>query len=156
MIEFIPFAERYAEDAVNMWRASKEAAIGLPERHDVASHRIFLTEHLVKTSRVYLAIDTSINRVVGLMALQENELTQLYIHGDYQRRGIGSAFISLAKSLSPSSLALYTFEVNTGAQSFYEQHGFVIVGRGSENEENLPDIRYEWNPRVSIPRRSMI
>lgn len=28
--------------------------------------------------------------------------------------------------------------------NFYEKHGFTIIGRGHANEENLPDLRYEW------------
>ncbi len=41
-------------------------------------------------------------------------------------------------------LTLYTFEVNENAQRFYEKHGFKVIGKGHENEENLPDIQYEW------------
>ena len=144
MIEFLPFAERYAADTVAMWRASKEAALGIPEKHDVESQRAFLKEHLARTNRVYLAIDNSTNRVVGLMALEETEINQLYVHLDYQRQGIGSAFMSLAKSLSPHHLGLFTFEINEPAQAFYRRHGFTETGRGFENEEQLPDIRYEW------------
>ena len=48
------------------------------------------------------------------------------------------------KRRSGGRLTLYAFEVNRNAQRFYEKHGFRETGRGHENEENLPDIRYEW------------
>ena len=36
------------------------------------------------------------------------------------------------------------FEVNENARRFYEKNGFKIKSKGHENEENLPDILYEW------------
>ena len=41
-------------------------------------------------------------------------------------------------------LTLSTFEVNEKARRFYERNGFEVIGGGCENEENLPDIQYEW------------
>ena len=58
--------------------------------------------------------------------------------------GIGSRLLQMAKELSPENLQLFTFVINKGAQAFYEKHGFTIVDRGYENEENLPDLKYEW------------
>jgi len=38
---------------------------------------------------------------------------QLYIHPDFQRRGIGKALLDFARSLSPGRLWLYTLQINT-------------------------------------------
>ncbi len=143
-LEYIPYSERYAEDTVLMWRESKEAAIGVPERHDFSTHLKFLKNELISRNSVYLCIDTNADKVVGLMALADSELNQLYVHIDYQRRGIGTGFIQLAKKLSPEKLELFSFEVNIKAQAFYRHHGFFVIGQGYENEENMPDIRYRW------------
>jgi hypothetical protein len=55
----------------------------------------------------------------------------------------------MAKELSPGKLQLFTFEINKNAQTFYAKHNFKVIGRGFENEENLPDIKYEWILLVS-------
>jgi ribosomal protein S18 acetylase RimI-like enzyme len=143
-IEIIAYDDRYARDTVRMWRDSKEKALRQKDVHDFEEHLAFLRSVLVKENKVFLAIDKEFERVVGILAINGNWLNQLYIHINYQKIGIGSRLLNLAKELSPGKLELYTFEVNKNAQAFYEKHGFRITGRGFENEENLPDIKYEW------------
>ena len=61
-------------------------------------------------------------------------------------RGIGSALLAVAKRERPQGLRLWTFQSNTGAQRFYERHGFVEVRRtdGRDNEERAPDVLYAY------------
>ncbi|MEX0287199.1 MAG: GNAT family N-acetyltransferase [Paracoccaceae bacterium] len=72
----------------------------------------------------------------------EDEVTSLY--SAVPGQGHGKALIDHAKTLRPR-LSLWTFESNTGAQRFYLREGFAEVERSAgDNEEKLPDIRYEW------------
>jgi len=144
-IELVRYQKKYGEAAVMMWRNSKEKAIGVKETHSFEDHLYFLNEILVQDNLVYLALLKHNKEVVGLMATNNEHLNQLYIHIDYQRIGIGSRFLNLAKESSSGKLQLYTFEVNHSAQTFYERHDFQIIGRGNNNGEGLPDILYEWN-----------
>lgn len=86
--------------------------------------------------------------VVGVMVLEGEELSQLYLAPEWRGRGIGDRFVALAKERSPRGLGLWTFQVNTPAHRFYERHGFVAVERtdGDGNEEREPDVRYLWHP----------
>jgi GNAT superfamily N-acetyltransferase len=144
-IVIIAYDEKYARGAVEMWRGSKEKALKQKDVHSFEEHLAFLRFVLVKENKVFLAIDKETETVTGLMAINGNCLDQLYIHNNYQKTGIGSRLLNLAKELSPGKLRLYTFEANKNARAFYEKHGFKIIGRNFENEENLPDIKYEWN-----------
>jgi len=148
--EIIVYKDKYARDTVKMWRDSKTKAIGQKDIHSFEDQLSFLQAKLVKENKVFLAIDKEFDRVVGLLAINGKELNQLYIHINYQKRGIGSRLLNMAKEFSPGKLELFTFEVNKKAQAFYEKHGFRIIGRGSENEENLPDIKYEWVKNNSV------
>ncbi len=139
-IQLVEYAEKYAVSAVTMWRTSKEKAIGIKEIHSFDDHLYFLNEVLAKENTIYLAIQVDSDAVVGLMATDGVFLNQLYIHTDFQRRGIGSRLLGLARNVSSGKLRLYTFEINLGAQAFYEKHGFKVTGRGSDNEEQLSDI----------------
>lgn len=135
----------FAEEAVAMWRLSKETALGQKEIHSFESHVHFLNHILPQEYEIYLALENW--RVVGIVAFNSDELNQLYVANDQQGKGIGETLLNLAKEHLGGSLFLYTFEINKKAQRFYEKHGFVEVGRGYENEENLPDIKYEWRGR---------
>jgi hypothetical protein len=65
---------------------------------------------------------------------------------------LGSQFIQQAKEEN-EFIPLNTFELNKGAQIFYEFHDFAITGRGfagiednpwATKKEQLADIIYEW------------
>lgn len=141
-ISIMPYSPEFSEQTVAMWRDSKEQAIGQKEMHSVENHIYFLNHILPEQFQIDLAFIE--NTVVGMIAYNMSEISQLYIHLSYQGLGIGQTLLDRAKAHSSGKLILYTFEVNDKAQRFYEKHGFKIIGRGHENEENLPDILYEW------------
>ncbi|MDF2066815.1 GNAT family N-acetyltransferase [Bacillus sp. Cr_A10] len=136
------YTPKYAKQTVDMWRDSKEQAVNQKEIHSFENHVYFLNHILSEQYQVDIAIIDE--EVVGMIAYNEREISQLYIHIDYQGIGIGHTLLDRVKAQSSGRLTLYTFEVNVNAQRFYEKHGFKIIGRGHENEENLPDIQYEW------------
>lgn len=142
-IIIVQYDPKFAEQTVKMWRNSKERAIGQEESHSFKSHLYFLNSILPELYQIELALIKE--RVVGMIAYNETEISQLYIHVDYQGIGIGETLLNRAKAQSNGKLTLNTFEVNKNAQRFYEKNGFKIIGRGYENEEKLPDMRYEWN-----------
>jgi ribosomal protein S18 acetylase RimI-like enzyme len=136
------FDPKYAEQTVQMWRESKEKAIGQKEIHSFENHVNFLNHILAKHFQIDLALMD--HKVVGMIAYNHIQISQLYIHNDYQGIGIGLTLLEKVKRNSNGRLTLFTFEVNKMAQRFYEKHGFKIIGKGHENEENLADILYEW------------
>ena len=141
-IRILQYVPKYAEQTVEMWRNSKERAIGQKESHSFKSHIYFLNHILPGLFQIDLALIGE--KVVGMIAYNKTEINQLYVHIDYQRIGIGEKLLNKAKAQSNGKLTLNTFEINKNAQRFYEKNGFKIIGRGFENEENLPDIQYEW------------
>ena len=142
-IKIVEYDSKYADDAVLMWRESKEKAIGQKDIHSFLEHKNYFIEAMQRKNYVaYLAIDEE--KVIGIIVFTEEEINQLYIHNDYQGRGIGKTLLEMAKNMSSGKLTLYTFEVNRKAQRFYERNGFKIIGRNYENEENLDDIKYQW------------
>ncbi len=87
--------------------------------------------------------------VVGFIAFENGYLDCLYLTPEARNKGVGTALLGRAKTASPDGLALWTLTKNTGARRFYAREGFVETARGdgSDNEEGLPDIRMEWQPK---------
>ncbi|MFF7275847.1 GNAT family N-acetyltransferase [Streptomyces griseorubiginosus] len=108
--------------------------------------RAYIRDVVVPARETWVAVAEG--RVVGLMVLAEDLLSQLYLDPDWRGRGIGDRFVALAKERSPKGLSLWTFQVNKPAHRFYERHGFVETERtdGTGNEEREPDVRYVWRP----------
>jgi len=82
----------------------------------------------------------------GFIAFSEGYLDCLYLTPEARDKKLGKALLDRAKALSGSGLALWVLAQNTRAIDFYRREGFEITanGNGSDNEENLPDIRMEW------------
>lgn len=86
--------------------------------------------------------------VLGFAALEDEELTHIYVEPDAHGRGIGGALIDRAKERRPGGFQLWVFQQNANARRFYERRGFVLVREtdGSDNEERTPDALYSWDP----------
>jgi ribosomal protein S18 acetylase RimI-like enzyme len=86
--------------------------------------------------------------IVGYTSLAGGFLTNLYVHPDHQRRGIGSALLAEVKAYAPDGFKLWTFQQNEDAIRFYERHGFrsLTVTDGKDNMERLPDRLMAWQP----------
>lgn len=123
----------------------REALPDLPQVHSDDEVRTWIMEVVLPRTTVWVA-ETD-GSIVGFLCLDGNTLEHLYVHPEYQRAQIGTALLERARLLSPRQLQLYTFAQNMGARRFYERHGFRAIAFGSDNEENLPDVLYEWSPR---------
>jgi putative acetyltransferase len=141
-ITFVEFSPEHADQLVAMWRASFDAAVGVSDPHTVEEQRAYLLATVVPNNRVRVAVAE--DRVVGFVAASARRIDQLYVHSDYQGRGIGSQLLQWAKDGSSGRLSLHTFERNLAARRFYERRGFEAVGRGFEPSWQLADIEYEW------------
>lgn len=107
---------------------SKEKAIGQKELHSFDNHVNFLNHILSKQFQIDLALIDQL--VVGMIAYNNTEISQLYIHNDYQGIGIGQTLLDKAKTQSNGRLTLYTFEVNKRAQRFYEKMDLKSLAKG--------------------------
>lgn len=138
-----------AEGVADVWLRSFEAALPTVRRaHSDEDVRGWIRHVLIPTQETWVA--EADGEVVGMMALQERWLEQLYLCPSWHGRGVGDEFIEVAKSRRPNGLELWTFQVNERARRFYERHGFVPVEYtdGAGNEEREPDIRYVWRAKI--------
>ncbi|MFJ9561826.1 GNAT family N-acetyltransferase [Streptomyces fuscichromogenes] len=136
-----------AAGVADVWLRSYDAALPTVVRARPDDEvRAYIRDVVVPARETWLA--ESGGRVVGMMVLAGDLLSQLYLAPEWRGRGIGDRFVALAKERSPRGLTLWTFQVNEPAHRFYERHGFVAVEYtdGSGNEEREPDVRYVWRP----------
>lgn len=80
----------------------------------------------------------------GFMALEDGYIHSLFVSRDHRRNKIATTLLNAAKD-AYSTLTLWTFEANTAARQLYTAQGFSEIGRtDGDNDEGLPDIRFQW------------
>jgi len=104
--------------------------------------RTILREYTLPDSQVWTAKNNA--EIIGFVALQQNFIDQLYIHENFQSKGLGGFWVEQAKTIYPEFLELYTFAANVKAIAFYEKHGFEIIERGIAPDEKMPDVKMRW------------
>jgi len=137
-----------AAAVAEVYLASFTATYRFALAHTDDQLRRWIRDVLIPIKETWVAVEAA-GEVVGMMALDGDELDQLYVAPGWTARGIGTRLVELAKRRRPSGLSLYTFQVNERARRFYENRGFVLIDEndGSRNEEHQPDVRYSWRPQ---------
>lgn len=129
----------------DVWLRSFDSALPTVRRaHDNDEVRGWIRDVVVRDHDTWVADVDGV--VVGVLALSDGWIDQLYLDPDWRGRGIGDRFVTLAQQRQPAGLQLWTFQVNEPACRFYERHAFVAVEwtTGEDNEEREPDVRYVW------------
>jgi ribosomal protein S18 acetylase RimI-like enzyme len=136
------------EAVVRAWRRSRDAAqpwlearMSYKPEQDLA----FFRDVLAVESEVWVAVEDG--AVLGLLALHDGFIEQLYVDPPAWRSRVGSELLAHAMQIFPAGLSLYTHQKNQRARAFYERHGFrpVIFGV-SPSPECEPDVKYAWRP----------
>ena len=147
-VEVRPYRASDLEQTVAMWRASKQAAfpyVAVQQIYTLQNDTDYFRDVIAPECQVWLAADGE--QVLGLLALRDDLIDQLFVAVDRQRLGVGSALLAKARERSPDQLRAYTFQKNGPARAFYEKHGFEIIRSGiSPPPENEPDLEYLWWP----------
>ena len=79
-------------------------------------------------------------RVVGFIALLENEVGGIFVSPRRHGHGIGHALMDHARA-SRDHLELEVFEANKIGRAFYDAYGFNIVGERLDEETGLRVLR---------------
>jgi GNAT superfamily N-acetyltransferase len=148
----MPFRLRHATDQdadaiAELFFASYRLLTFLPLLHPIEGYRRFVADVLLKECVVTIIEDDT--GIISFLALQGDEIRQLYTRPDRIGRGAGTALIEAVKSSGVAVLELWCFQSNARARRFYEARGFraICFTDGADNEERVPDVRYRWDRR---------
>ncbi len=122
-----------------MKRADLEAVIEIEKAsfHTPWSRHAFLAElYENKRARYFVAREKAVGKVVGYVGiwliLDEAHITNIAVHPDFRKKGIGKRLmlsaIEYAESQGVSAVTLEVRASNIIAQRLYEKMGFISVG----------------------------
>lgn len=120
------------------------------------SKNSFIQELTQNNSAIYLvAVDTE--RAVGYggmwKVLDEGQITNIAVHPEYQRKGIGSSIleemINAAKDSKIQNMTLEVRESNRAAKALYKKFGFVEEGiRKAYYADNGENAIIMWKNQI--------
>ena len=150
MVSALTFRRADGDDAgevASLYLEARRAAVPAipPAVHSDESIVAFVTSKVIPTFETWVAVED--HAIVGLLALHDDWIEQLYLLPGRTAQGIGSRLMTLAKERRPAGLQLWVFQSNVRAIAFYERHGFVAEeSTDGDNEEGEPDVRMRWDP----------
>ena len=126
----MPFRLRHATDQdadaiAELFFASYRLLTFLPMLHPIEGYRRFVAGVLLKECVVTVIEDDT--GIISFLALQGEEIRQLYTRPDRIGRGAGTELIEAAKSSGVAVLELWCFQANARARRFYEGRGFRAI-----------------------------
>lgn len=75
---------------------------------------------------------------VAFASWQDEQLLSVFVHPDFQGRGIGSTLVSACfEDATRTGATISIVRSVLGAESFYHRHGFLIVGSGSTSKHGV-------------------
>lgn len=130
-----------------LWLRSRTSSVpSIPPAVHSDSEVLRWFEEVVLPEREVWVADGPVDPV-ALMVLDGEWIDQLYVDPPATGNGVGGRLLGHAKARRPGGLMLWTFQSNTGARRFYERHKFTVVtATRGDNEEQAPDLCYEWRP----------
>ncbi|MGF1492485.1 MAG: GNAT family N-acetyltransferase [Microcoleaceae cyanobacterium] len=83
------------------------------------------------------------DRIVGFIAIYQNQISLLYIDPDYQGRGIGGRLLQLAINIIGSPVWTVTVAGNQKALRFYQRAGFEVMDQfgGQVQQQSCKFVR---------------
>lgn len=147
-----PMRATELEDVIVLWHETSDDTYGFiaAERgRTLAERREYFRAQVAPRCDLWVAETGSevSSELHGFLGIVGDYIDRMYVHPASQRRGVGSALLQQARSLSPAGLRLHTHQKNTRARAFYEKHGFFAVELGmSPPPESEPDVLYRWLP----------
>ncbi|HEX2059321.1 MAG TPA: GNAT family N-acetyltransferase [Thermoanaerobaculia bacterium] len=117
----------------------------MPQLHTHEEDVAYVTR-VAATNEMWVA--EAEGRILGFIILGADTLLQIHVAADAQGRGVGSALFAHAAERRPAGFTLWTQQANAPARRFYESRGCRVVQLtdGTDTEEKLPDVQYEWRP----------
>jgi len=144
-----PMRPTELEAVVCIWRRSQEQVQPWREgRMDgsAGDHQRHFRDVVARHNEVWLAVEDG--QILGFLALAGTRVNHLHVDPAAQRRGVGTALLERAKTLSPKGITASAHPRDKLARAFYARRGFREVRRAVRAlAESGSEVELAWEPR---------
>lgn len=130
---------------VAVWEASVRASHNFLTEADIQFFKPFVRDALLHMGHLACVRDEA-GEVVGFIGVMGHKIEMLFVHPQWQRRGVGRQLLEYAvKTLGANQVDVN--EQNHQAVEFYKKMGFVVEGRSELDTlgKPFPLLHLIWN-----------
>lgn len=122
---------------------AKDYAIAQIQVWADAANNVERWEHILAEQWVLLAVQNRI--ITGFITLAgRDKVDLLYVHKDFQRRGVASLLYEAAEDKARQSGATSIWsEVSITAKSFFERKGFTVIAEQKPRRNDVTLVNYK-------------
>jgi len=120
---------------IEIWREAVDATHDFLAPADRSAIEVEVRAFL-PLAPLWLAVDEE-DIALGFMLLDGSHMEALFIDPSQHRRGIGGGLLTHAQSMHPI-MTTDVNEQNAQATRFYLRHGFVEIGRSTQDTQGRP------------------
>jgi putative acetyltransferase len=138
-----PYTDADLGGVLDVWYRASLVGHAFLSAEFLADERQMVAEVFLPNSRSFVAEEDG--RVVGYVALRDDEVGGLFVDPDRHRQGLGRQLLDHVRTSRPIH-RVTVFEANTGARAFYEAYGFRVVDRVISEIEDQPELHMRLDP----------
>ena len=128
-------------DLLSAWEAASNLAHPFLTQEFLAQEKENIPNLYLPNAETWIAEHDG--RVVGFIALIDNEVGALFVHPDYHGQGFGRHLMDKARELR-GELVVEVFAANSIGRNFYDRYGFQFV------EEKLHEVTGQTLLRLQL------
>lgn len=106
-------------------------------------------KEMLLQAEVYVYIDECKNRIEGFAGLDQEYIAGIFVRKEARSEGIGKALLDFVKE-KKQELTLNVYRKNERAVRFYEQEGFHIIERTTDESTGEKEYLMRWKGKGSI------
>ncbi|MEM9778126.1 MAG: GNAT family N-acetyltransferase, partial [Chloroflexota bacterium] len=108
----------------------------------------FLAQETINMRRLFLPksqtwVYENDKRIAGFIYLLDNVVGGIFVHPDWQRKGVGKLLMDQACSVH-DTLELEMFKANSQAIAFYNKYGFRVTSERHDEATNQPMLKLSY------------
>lgn len=127
----------YSLEQVNAWAPSKEVTDEWSQRIESGKTRVAMVE----------------GRIVGFATMSKSKVDLLYVHHEYQGKGVGKALLKAIEKKLRKKVRMAEVEASITARPFFETRGYRLIRENRGSSHGVEFLNYIMEkPLPSEPR----
>lgn len=137
-----PYENTDLKSVMAIWYNAQEVGHPFLSQKFIEKVKPLMKDKLLPTSKTWVYTDNYF--IYGFISMMGNEIGGLFVNPTMQSKGIGSHLLKHILGFN-DVLEVEVFDLNHVGKSFYDKHGFKVLGNYTHKETNQKVLRMQYH-----------